>query len=582
MAFDINSLLEQAIDAQAQGDVQLGGIAEQLTANTAALKEANTISAEKTAEAADAAAGAARQTAAVDYTQRMLRESNQRMLGIDPGQAENALQISINQLHQAEARYQQNRQRYDRLTSQSLLDNPIGYILAQLEMPSAAAKVNAAAMDAEAAENNIKTRVDIQQRLNTTVTANVAESLREADLKRAEASALLAQGQLAEKKAMASSREAGAAMQMGSLINMRTDNAMKIFNMQISAANAATSKAQWDMLKEERYLKLKGEREGRDQITAGLQTAANFLGYQEAPTAEMLSRMGKKEQDAWSSVAIMGSFGGDLSISLPTFAAMRPSPNFKQLNPGVATFVEKLAKDIPRYVSAIEKEQLLGKGPKLKANEVAPEALREYQRELTNSASTPNYPKSLSSDAWDTTFNPYHAQHKVILDEVLSGGGPAQLRGNLYIAALSTVAGTTGAKDGENLSVANEQRALAVLRDQVANRTLDPKDAARAVSDYYRYAAAKNVEMYQYGNFGLPVQEQYNFTMKPAGMASPALPADLMNPVSVERALLRDVRGMAAIRDTGFGRILTELTTGVPTEQLNAQIQREREAAGKK
>jgi hypothetical protein len=202
-------------------------------------------------------------------------------------------------------------------------------------------------------------------------------------------------------------------------------------------------------------------------------------------------------------------------------------------------FIDKVATTASKYVSALNKPNATGQLPdKKKLPEMA---FDEYQHEIQNSANNPTFSKPLSAADWNTTFNPYRANHRVMLTEAQRLGIPET---NAMLQAVKTTDGAVD-KNADNFSVNDEQRALKLVRDRVARRELAPQQAAAEISQYYQLAAAKNADAMQYDLFGLPRQTKYMYTMERSGVLGDPLQADLMNPADVERALVKDVRGAA-------------------------------------
>jgi len=171
-------------------------------------------------------------------------------------------------------------------------------------------------------------------------------------------------------------------------------------------------------------------------------------------------------------------------------------------------------------------------------------------RLITSSASDPNAKQTLTSPQFDTLFNPYKANHKVLITE------PA-LANNAVTKALQAATVGKPATDAPNLPAEMEQQALQSIIAQVRARTLGVDDAARQLNAYYGTAARKNFELYQYNLLGLPAQSKYVARIDVPGMFAEPVTADLMNFASTKAALTKAAR-------SGAGTKNLELTQGLP------------------
>lgn len=560
-----NALLNQAIGAVNQSSSVSQSISKLLETSTAKLAEMGTVNAAAGAAAVAQAERAAGLQAGAEFTQREMARKTQDILNINPDVAENELQIATNALNAAQRniatsgqKYMQTRAEYDSLVQKDFMTDPLGYVFAQLKLPSVAARVNAASDEqsnyermADSAVKNITARTGIAKAYNDTVVANTAGVLKEAALAKADSQSKLAQIQLTEAEMQNISRIGGIQMQRASLANAMADDKVKVVNMQMQAAQTAASqeaaKAARDQANEIRTARLaeiKKEADYETRMDAQLAGVGKFLGMTTPLSYRSLKEFSPKLRDQLLSAAQSGTMGVDLVESMKNFTQIPGKGNIAATNPGVGKFVDRVSTSIQGYAETLQAAADKPGGQKIPAGQLGIRATEDYQLSVYSAAHSSTGTVPMSSATWDNTFNPYKAQHRVMLDEVNSGVLGA-LKNNEMVKALQTVA--TTAEPGREINAKEEDRALKIVRDRVAKRELLPAAAAAQIADYYRIAAGKNADFYQYSAFGMQPQSKYYFEMSSVGILGDNIKADLMNPTSVERALLKDIRGAAQI-----------------------------------
>ena len=559
-----NALLNQAIGAVNQSNSVSQSISKLLETSTAKLADMGTVNAAAGATAVAQAERAAGLQAGAEFTQREMARKTQDILNINPDVAENELQISTNALNAAQRnietagqKYMQNRAEYDSLAQKDFMTDPLGYVFAQLKLPSVAARVNSASDEqanyermADSAVRNITARTGIAKAYNDTVVANTAGTLKEAALAKADAQSKLSQIQLSEAEMQNISRIGGMQMQRAQLANAMADDKVKVVNMQMQAAQTAASQEQAKAARDQanelrmaRLAELKKETDYEARMDVQLAGVSKFLGMTTPLSYRSLKEFSPKLRDQLLSAAQSGTMGVDLVESMKNFTQIPGKGNIAATNPGVGKFVDRVSTSIQGYAETLQ-AAAAKTGQKVPAGQLGIQATEDYQLSVYSAAHSSTGTVPMSSATWDNTFNPYKAQHRVMLDEVNSGV-LATLKNNEMVKALQTVA--TTAEPGREINAKEEDRALKIVRDRVAKRELLPAAAAAQIADYYRVAAGKNADFYQYSAFGMQPQSKYYFEMSAVGMLGNNIKADLMNPTSVERALLKDIRGAAQV-----------------------------------
>jgi len=110
------------------------------------------------------------------------------------------------------------------------------------------------------------------------------------------------------------------------------------------------------------------------------------------------------------------------------------------------------------------------------------------------------------------------------------------LRNNIVVRTLTNLQGALD-PDQPNLTADSEQRLLATIAEAIKRREIGLDAAAQQVSEFYTTAALKNRDLYQYDLFGLPPQTRYMAKFGTTGMFGKVVSADLMNTMSVKKAL---------------------------------------------
>lgn len=563
-----NALVSQAVNAVNQTSDVAAQVAKLLEGNTAKLTSMTETNATAGAAAVAEAQRAAGIQAGAEFAQNSMKERTQNILNINPDVANNELQLATNALNAAQrgmqsanSRYSENRAEYDSLVQKDFLSDPLGYVFAQLKLPSVAARVNSAADEqtnferlADSAAKNINTRTQIANNFNNTVVANTSGALKDAAMLKAGSDAALTRIRLTNAEMENISRIGGVEMQKLQVANMVNDDKFKVVNLRLQVAqteaNQAAAKAARDQANEVRQARLdqiKAEKDFEISMDAKLAPVGRLLGMTSPLTMRDLKAFSPKLRDELLATAQSGVFGVDLPEALRNFSQIPGKGNIAATNPGLGVFLRRTSDEVEKYAEAAKKaaEKTGGKIP---ANQLGVIAAEDYQLEAYSAAHSPTGALMLSDAKWNNVFTPYRAEHRVMLDEIKSGK-LASLKNNVLAQALETVA--TAAPADRPLSTSEEDRAIKIVRDRVAKREIPPQAAAAQIAEYYRVSAAKNADFYQYQVFGMQPQSKYYFQMSPTGMLGDSLKADLMNPASIEKALMKDVRGMAQLGALG-------------------------------
>jgi hypothetical protein len=113
-----------------------------------------------------------------------------------------------------------------------------------------------------------------------------------------------------------------------------------------------------------------------------------------------------------------------------------------------------------------------------------------------------------------------------------------QLQGNRALAIVKTLKKDL-APNASNIDGKSIERMVQVLAQQVGKGDVGIDAAATDLVKLHRVGAAKNLELYNYTQFGLPQQTSAIVTIPAVTQFSKPFQIDLMNPTSVKENLAR-------------------------------------------
>lgn len=536
---DLNAMLSQLTGAAQLRQQAVEGQVEQMNADTAAMQSLMTVNQEEAAQVARTAADVATRSAAVEYTRSKTLENAQTVIGLNPDDLNNQLAQSMAAYNNADTARQQVRKQFDQLSQVSLLDNPLGWIAAQLQLPQVAAKNNALVDERDAAAENLATRQRLLQAQKSAVVANTADAVKDIRQVEAENALAAARIKLRESELDNMSKIAGRKLQAFQLSD-------KIFDIESDLAGKQLQVGQYMMSMEERrearaeraaaaQERLTAKKAAADDLAAfdaQLARVSQFMGMQVPMTAELLKRMpDAKKKQAWIEAATTGQIGANLISSVAFINANGNPATLRTNNPGVAIAATEVTRTLDSYAAQLYKDPM---NKTLKPEKIVEIASNAYSNAMISAAQRPTTGNSLTAPKWDTDFNFYKANHRVMLDEIAAGKLP--LQNNALVANLKLA-------PGEQIKSEDESNALKALAMQVKGGKLNIDVASQQVADYYKLAAAKNLDLYQYTLFNMPPQTSYRGQIPGMGWFGAPVDVDLMNPASVRKGLMQIIRG---------------------------------------
>ena len=552
--------LAQALLQTIQGGANaLNTLGAQLTGQQQAATEGDTAANNMMREAVAQQFVSSVQKADIAYGQNQQLEAFQRLFSLNPDDQKNAIAEGLakrNALEpQVDALEQQRlaaKAEYDAAASTDLISNPIGYLFAQLKLPTLAAKHNALASEKDAAQAsidqanaNIQSRLSLLDATKKTVVANQSDAIRDNQLAQAKVDKLIADSKLEAAYAATSARDAGFTMQQIQLANMGVDNTrggiMSLAQLKDMSEQRKLRQAQLDQISEERKLRLEQKKADADadaRLDAQLAIVSRQKGLAEPMTVKRLKLMPKDSQEQWLYAALQGNMGENLGPALNFF--------FNGLNEAgvvsgggnmVVDTAKKLRESVDFYRAQAEQEHLVKTGQKLPMKEAQKLGAERAQAEFESSTSSAKGPLDLASNVYDKTYNPYRAQVLAFADAVNSNPAYAPLKNNIVVKTI-TALNTNGTYRGADLPAEAQQTVLAAVRKSVMAGQLTDRQAAEEIAQFYQAAAAYNLDRNKYDTFGLGRQQQYLFSVD--GSAG-KVKTDLFNPVDIQRALLKQL-----------------------------------------
>lgn len=566
---NIDAILQGMIGNTGQRIGQIQSQVGDMQADTAAMRGLMTQNLAEGQQLAQQVGQIAAQEAEVNYKMQKAQERAAATVGLDEDDLNNQLVQSMAEYNSAQEAKKQQLQRYQEIQSRGLLDNPLGYILGQLELPQVVNTHNALNAKAAAAADNISTRQQLLQQHKSAMVVNTAEAVKDINLQKAEAGVAQAQLALREAEINNISKISGRKLQ-------EFQHANSIFAIQDAAFAKQLQVAQFKMNLEDRQAareerralaeaKLK-EKEAQDAAIAEFDTQSQrisqFLGLQVPINYAMWQKMANpKQKQAWFEAVTTGEMGSNLLQSLQFVNSQGNSAALRQNNPGVAAATQGFMTAIDSVAGPLARRP---ENLKKKPDELAAEATNIYTNTVVGAASRADSGNSLFSAQWDTLFNPYKAEYRVLLDEATAGKIPA-LQNNIVVKTLSNLAPALDPA-ASNLSADSQNKLMLTIAEQVRRREIGLDEAAQQVSQFYTIAALKNKDLYQYDLLGLPPQTRYMATFGTTGMFGSTVTADLMNTMSAKKALATLAAGAEKKVSSGAGVL------GVPVGSSVQQI----------
>lgn len=550
-----NDLVSQML-AATQGQQQvLSQASSGLDKVSEALGQSNAAVQTMGAQYVEQAASAAKQKAAVEYSQNIVKQNAQAQLGLNPDEVQNEIAKSLASINSVQSAKKAALQEYNDATSQSFLSNPVGYILGQFKANDAAGRFNAATSVEEVEYGNIQARTTALNQIKTTVSANTADAILQSQLTAAEADANLASIKFEQAKSDSLSKQSGIWMQQTDLrlksaglikedIRFRQERQNFEEARAERAENRALRAAQFAELRANKATAVAAANAQAERLAA----VSDFIGRPGQITPDTIKGIkDRKLQTDIVNAADTLTMGSTLMEGVDLIRqAGNPQIIVKQ-NPGVAQLVQGASQSIDSRTGQLIEKSKKGTTKPMKLEDARLEAAGDYQDELEKAVGSPKATKAMNHPGWDTEFNLYKAPYEQMVDAIAAGNIPGLANNQVAIAATTLLKTKT---DDKRILGSDETLIFKSIAEQVVAQKLSPIQAAQQIKQFYDTAAMAGLSLHQYDRFAMPVPDSY-FVQVPIPTLGSTLPirssevkpVNLRNAASIEKSLAAYVVG---------------------------------------
>lgn len=553
MNLDMNGLLSAILGGAQNSNARLDQLGGELAEGTDQMSALMQESLNTGNQMVQQVGNLATQKAEIDYAQAKSREDMQVTLNLQREDANNEFVRSAAELTAAQRAKAQVLPKLRAATEVSFIDNPIGFIIGQLEAPALAAKYNNLEEIEQNAAKNIQTRTQMLNQMNASTVAATADASKQLAMDSARFLQTEAAQKVRAEQIRYISQIGEQKMRAVTTADKQWDNIQRVFNTQMSMAQFQATQAERAEIRamriEEMQTRLadkKTKEEAKHKLDGDIAAVSELLGQvnpdgtpkiNSVETLQTVIRDNKK-RDQWGMAAMTGTLGDTFGESLDMFSNNAGRGYLQANRPNLLLAADGLKQGVISTANSLNRfDPKTGKAPDQKA--VAKEAPNAYQAMVVSSAAlSKEGGRTLTDAQFDFVFNPYRAPHAIMLASINSGN--MKLGTNVFADAVKTLAATKN--NGGNFKGQDEQEAFKVVGELVKARKVTPRDAAAQISRYYKIATQVADDAYGTSTiFQLPKQTTYAAAVEiPAkGFGTTALKVDLMNPASVEKALMQ-------------------------------------------
>lgn len=544
MTVNINAILGEFTKSVAQSDQNIADAGERVATQREALVRTDAQMMLEGAAAAELAADAARQKAAINYSIRAQGEKAQAIAGLNPDAMENAFTRTMATLTDARMQREAAMAQYRDVTERNFFDDPMRYIVGQLNLPQIVARHNNAATVEDAAAEELQTRQTLLAQNKQAVVANTADAMRALELQAAEADAHIANVNLLKTRQENAAKIASLDMQAAQLADKRGDNERALFGARLQAAQYLEALAERREARAERAAnaaaRLSAQRDKELQesyILANINQAAVSLGRNTFSSLRDFQALpNSPEKQMLANVAARGAYGDNFGDSFQTVVRLANMPAIARQDAAFARGVQDMGLTVQAIANRLEKEAAKT-GKSIKPTELATSALQQYESEVRASMEDPKSTRGALTAYWDSHFNPQRPNYSYAVEQATAGAGPLPST-NVLVQALQTAKVTvpSGARDyrGEDVN-----RAIATVAQLVADRKVSSAQAAADITQFHKVAVAQSQAQNRLALLGMQPVKSMHITIEPAGFFSGAIAGDLLNAASVENMITK-------------------------------------------
>lgn len=543
---DLNAILGQLTNTAQQRQQNVVTQLNTMNAETALMQNMMDVNVQEATQVAQTASEQAKQAAAIQYTQNKVLENAQTVIGLNPDDINNELNASMAAYNQAETERKAVRQQVDKLSQISLLDNPLGWIAAQLQLPQVAAQNNALVDQRDAAAENITTRQRLLTAHRSAVTANTADSIKELKIAEADNQLKAAQVKLREAQIDNISKISGRNLQAYQLSDKLFDIESDLFNKKLQITQTLQ---QSEMLAEQRAAnreiqlqrleKMKKEAAFEVEFNSRLEQISGLMGRSKPMTLQELELLPAAEKNRWLMAAGNARLGEGLVESLGMLATADQTA-IARTNPGFASSISGYTEQL--RVEMKERAKKLGKQVEQLSKQELAQVRDEAEHAVTNmfyTSANGTGSRAMNDSAFDSKFHPYKLRHTAMLDMIATKPEYAALKDNALVKALQTVSSSSSTRTYDsNLTAEQFTQAINTVAESVKAKTISPEKAAADIANYVRLGAAANLNHYQYTNVGLLPAKNYVVDLGIKSVKGGTIKFDATNELQTKQALI--------------------------------------------
>lgn len=499
----------------------------------------------------------------IEADEAQLRVRSSQLAGFNKGAVEDAYTQALARYNRAETARQQVRQEYDRLAQIDPLVNPVGAILASIDLARVGQQNNSLVAERDGAVRDIAARRQMIADYESGAAVDNVAAKKELQLQTAQLQAQA--GYLALDKETTENLS-----KQGSRILMQMQMRDKVFDIQNDTLTKAMSIEQWRenraMMAEQRKAmaaerasraeKLKEEDEERRDLNRRLAAASAAMGLPEPVTVTTLKFLPPQLKEALTVAAYTGTFGANVGEAVKTLG-----PNLTTIaktNPGLAESMQNMNTGILSQQETIRQENRTSPN-KIPEKLIPEEAIARFEQESERAVEVAGSGIGMFNPRHDTVFNPHKVQPQRVLSAVASGE-LAGLGNNEYAKLLALAAKADGARVA---GTQQEARAWKLLADKVRNKELTEDQAAASISQFYSAAYAWQYGKDSLGMFGIPPARRYMAVLPDVTFFGQPVEANLRDPADVKRALTKAnvsfTAGAELYKNTQTGAVVPDL-----------------------
>lgn len=556
---DINALLSSLMGSLGNSDQAITAQQGKSAQTTADIESSAGVMNEQVQRSISLADQAAKQVAEIERRKAAVGEAAQRTANLDPDDLNNAYVQSMAQLTTVKAEREATMAEYRGLSETGFMDNPIGYVFNQMALPQVVQKHNNLAVQQDNLTTDLQTRTALLAQNKSTVTANVANAAKDAQLTAAAANEAGAQAKAEQVRMDNFGKISTARMNELALTDKFVQNASTRFSAGMQMANFQAMQAERAEARAERNerraaaAKDKAEKDAQDGALAiGLARVSGALGYPVPVTLDDFKKMpASTSKQKLYNAAVEGTYGDDLASSIG-FLSSGNITRMQENDPAFISGLKNISAGIKSYSTAVSRKP---ENAKMKPEDAAKAGADEYVIATAISAHDPKAASPVNDAKWDTLFNPYRSQDATMIALVAQGQMP-ELAKNSFVKVLQTVSSTLPPGIPE-FRGEDKTRAIQALAELVRTKQISPDQAASDLVFYTRTAAAYNQETLKMASLNLPIQESAYVSVPGMSALSKPVVGDTMSLAGAENLLVNlaisKARGLSRI--PGFGGI---------------------------